>query len=529
MAVIQSLKGQIQLGQRPDLAALQAENAEIKQMILAACPQITPAKLEELIQAKVSHHARLRMAMESPVTAVPRGPTAAMADPTAGQRPVTDWGGRWKKVGEMMKCERGSMRDQMIPVQFGKNMRFLYFCLDENFLNAASYGATPRPVMEAREQWDRLIQRNPAAWRFKVPGVMKELETKLANMIGAHPDDTKVLINANAATSTILKSLPWEVGDRIFMLSIDYDATKHAAEWLTRTKGVEVVELGVKLPITDEALLAQIEDKLKELQTTNPPMPKLANFCHVTSKSARIFPAKAMTQLFHKYNIRVIIDGAQAAGHLDINVNDIGADWYLGTVHKWLYSCQGVAFLCTHPSKQACTSPLTVSPFHGEGYEKEFMYQGLMDYPTWYSTHEAFDFINNVCGGMGAVRKYCREQAQRAVAILSAAWGTQPVQGSPELYGNMPIMPVPNGKGVENAVAAKIMGYLTMKCGTTAFLLVDEYDGSKTCCIRCSCQIYTDDDDWKRLAENVNKLKGNYGPLNVLSELLPDAIASASS
>ena len=74
---------------------------------------------------------------------------------------------------------------------------------------------------------------------------------------------------------------------------------------------------------------------------------KLVNFCHVTSKTAWIFPAKELVKVCRKLNIPVMVDGAQAAGHLDVSARDVDADWYVGTAHKWCYTCPGVAFLIT--------------------------------------------------------------------------------------------------------------------------------------------------------------------------------------
>ncbi|KAJ9437477.1 putative L-cysteine desulfhydrase 1 [Diplonema papillatum] len=462
----------------------------------------------------------------------------------ASLRPVR-WNDEWLPLGQSMvprpqgklvlaKKPSGdvSKPEPALRVQFGQNMRRIYFELDPFFLNTGSYGATPRPVTEARNNWSELIQSNPVAFQEQVLKTkLKEVESRLAGLINARPADTKLVMNANYATSAVLKSLPWEPGDRVMIFSVDYDATINAMRYLTRNCGVEIIEVPIELPMTDDDIIAAAKAALIDTQQGKGPMPVLANFCHVTSKTGWIFPAKELTTLFHSFGVSVMVDGAQAAGHLPIDVIDINADWYLGTVHKWMYSCQGVGFLVTRDHKHLCTKPLTVSPMDGEGYDEEFSYCGTQDFSSWCSVGDAFDFVDKVCGGMANVRNYCRSQAVACVAILTEKWGTRVFQQDLEHHGCLPIIPLPKGENAENATAGKVMGYLMVKHKMTAFLLVTKIRGVNTLCIRVTCQIYNDEEDWNKLADAVNQLKGNYKSLKIISELgiLPESVSAMIS
>ncbi len=44
-------------------------------------------------------------------------------------------------------------------------------------------------------------------------------------------------------------------------------------------------------------------------------------------------------------NVRTLIDGAHGLLALDLDVVDIGADFYVGNAHKWLAAPKGTAFL----------------------------------------------------------------------------------------------------------------------------------------------------------------------------------------
>lgn len=419
--------------------------------------------------------------------------------------------------------------------EFGKHTREDLFHLERFFLNSASYGATPHAVLEGRRMCEDAIQANPTYWRLVVlPQKWDNMRTRLAKFLGTQKQWLQVLPNANAASNAVFKSLPWMLGDKVLVFSVEYGASLLACEWLGRTYGVAQETLELTLPMTDDEICDALTKKLKELKGSPGGLPKLVNFCHVTSMTAWIFPAKKITKICHDNGISVMCDGAQAAGHLDFKVDDIGADWYVGTVHKWICSCPGVAFLVTKPHKQQCTFPQAVSSAYGDGYEKEFAFSGVQDWSPWLCVVDALDFVDEVVGGWDKVREYCTAQGKRVAGVCKKVWEAEnlkgpswctdwpsPVQGEGR-HGQMPIIPLP-WKGAKEAAgeAGKVMGSLTCE-GLTGFTLVIPIgpEKKKTLCIRCACQIYTSDDDWKAMAKVVADFKGEYGALEAMKDLL---------
>jgi selenocysteine lyase/cysteine desulfurase len=62
-----------------------------------------------------------------------------------------------------------------------------------------------------------------------------------------------------------------------------------------------------------------------------------------------ILPVKELIHECHKRGILVMIDGAHCPGHIDIDMADVGADFYVGDLHKWLFNPRGSAFLWAKP------------------------------------------------------------------------------------------------------------------------------------------------------------------------------------
>ncbi len=92
-------------------------------------------------------------------------------------------------------------------------------------------------------------------------------------------------------------------------------------------------------PVDDEGYL--LVEEFEKLLT---PRTKLVAMTHMSNVLGTQVPAKEVTRIAHARGIPVLIDGAQAAVHLDVDVRDIGCDFYVFTGHK-LYGPTGIGVL----------------------------------------------------------------------------------------------------------------------------------------------------------------------------------------
>lgn len=74
---------------------------------------------------------------------------------------------------------------------------------------------------------------------------------------------------------------------------------------------------------------------------------------HVTSATACILPVEAVCRMAARRRIPVCIDGPHALAMLDLNLDQIGCDYYCASGHKWLCGPFGSGFLWVHPRHQS--------------------------------------------------------------------------------------------------------------------------------------------------------------------------------
>jgi len=432
----------------------------------------------------------------------------------------------WKSVNATLKSTVSEINWTMWPpTPFGREMRETHFLMNEMFLNSASYGAAPRVVLQSAQKWNEVINMDTASFMIKSRQfLLNQVAAAMCDFLDCDPNDFTFFPNANTATSTVFKSMAWRPGDRILIFSVEYDSTRNAALWLADNMGVEVIDIPIRLPMSDDDLLKQVEKHLCWLKS-NPPMPRLANFCHVTSKTAWVFPAKRLTDLFHAYGVPVCIDGAQVPGHIPVSINTIGAEFYIGTFHKWMYAVQGTAFMVVQPLAQRGVTPLTVSYYYPSTFGSEFTYSGLLNYSGFLALCDCLDFVNNVCGGWNNVWQYTNDLATKAAQMFEKAWGTKIFQGDPEHYGRMPIIPLPNGDTLSDMVAKTLMAYLQSSENITVFLPFIPINGRKTLCLRLSVQIYNTMEEYQRLADIISKMKGEYNIVSLATDVAREYLA----
>jgi selenocysteine lyase/cysteine desulfurase len=81
----------------------------------------------------------------------------------------------------------------------------------------------------------------------------------------------------------------------------------------------------------------------------------------MTHWTAQAAPVRRICDMAHQRGIEVLVDGAHGFMHYPINVRDLGADYYLASLHKWCMAPPGNGFLYVNKSKIAKLWPLTPS------------------------------------------------------------------------------------------------------------------------------------------------------------------------
>jgi len=302
-------------------------------------------------------------------------------------------------------------------------------------VNHGSFGATPRIVLAAQQDWQRRMEAQTGRFfRSILPDALRHSAERLPAFIGADGKDLAFVENATVGSNAVLRSLSLATGDEVLVLTHGYGAVRNTVRYVTERAGARMTEAAVPFPRPDaDAIVASVAAALT-------PRTKLAVIDHITSGSALVLPLQRIVAACHDAGVPVLVDGAHGPGQVTLDLGALGADWYVGNCHKWLCAPKGSAFLWATPERQAALHPLTISHGFGQGFRAEFDWTGTRDASAWLAIPTALDFHQRL-GGV-ALRQRNVTLAAEGARLLADRLGTE-IGTSGVMAGAMGVVRVP--------------------------------------------------------------------------------------
>jgi len=366
------------------------------------------------------------------------------------------------------------------------------WALDEDFVtvNHGSFGATPRIVLAAQQDWQRRMEAQPSRFmRAVLPDALRHAADRLGAFIGADGKDVGFVENATTGCNAVLRSLRLQADDEIVVLTHGYGAVRNTVRHVCERAGARMVEARVPFPQPEAGIIvANIEAVLTKRT-------RLAVIDHITSGSALVLPLQRIVASCHAAGVPVLVDGAHGPAQVPLDMRALGADWYAGNCHKWLCAPKGSAFLYAAPDRQHDLHPVTISHGLDKGFLTEFDWTGTRDPSAWLATDVAIDFHARLGGAAMMTRNIAL--AAEASSLLARRLNSE-IGTAGEMAGCMGMVRLPL-TGAATAERSAEMRAKLLAAGTDVPTHV-QADGIW---LRLSAAAYNEIGDYERLAEIV--------------------------
>ncbi|MEB3103228.1 aminotransferase class V-fold PLP-dependent enzyme [Ferviditalea candida] len=212
------------------------------------------------------------------------------------------------------------------------------------FDNAASSWPKPAQVTEAMSQCMNEYAANPGRgshqMAVKAGRLLLEARSNLAKLFNIkNPVDISFAFNTTMALNQAIKGFV-RAGDHVISTSMEHNSVRRPLEFLKREKGIEITYL--QADAKGNVHLNDVKEAIKSntaLMVCN----------HSSNLLGTILPIEQISEIVKKHGIRLLVDAAQTAGTVPIDVERMGIDMLAFPGHKGLLGPQGTGGLYIHP------------------------------------------------------------------------------------------------------------------------------------------------------------------------------------
>jgi cysteine desulfurase / selenocysteine lyase len=211
-----------------------------------------------------------------------------------------------------------------------------------SYLDNGATSQKPVAVLDALDRYWREhnanVHRGVHTLSEEATALYEGARDTVASHIGA--DRREVVFVRNATEALNLVAYSWArtnlaEGDRVVITEMEHHS--NVVPWYQATQ-----ERGAHLdwaPITDEGRL-----DLDALASLLEGGPKVVSVAHVSNVLGTINPIPEIARMVHDAGALLVVDGAQAAPKLELDMAELGADFYAITAHK-MYGPTGLGVL----------------------------------------------------------------------------------------------------------------------------------------------------------------------------------------
>ncbi len=363
----------------------------------------------------------------------------------------------------------------------------------KTYMISNSLGAMPHSVYDRMQEYaETWATKGVKAWADEWWEMPVRVGDVIAPLIGARPGNVTMHPNITILQAIILSCFEGDGRDPKRTKIVSEDLNFPSVLYITG-RWAKAHQAELMLVESDEGVTVELQRMLDAIDERT----LLVSISHVLFKSAFVQDAKAIIEKAHRVGAHTILDAYQSVGILPVDVEELGVDFLVGGVLKWLCGGPGGAFLYAHPMRTEHLKPNLTGwfahkrPFGFELGEMEYrddawkFLNGTPSIPALYAAAEGPKIIKQV--GVQNIREKSIRQTSQLIR-----WAEQhgfkvrsPLDA--EKRGGAVTLEVPHGYEVSQALIARD-------------ILVDFREGAG---IRIAPHFYNSDEETENVIEAI--------------------------
>lgn len=222
-------------------------------------------------------------------------------------------------------------------------------------------------------------------------GVREPLRDLLAGFLGAAPEEILVTRNTSESNNWVSAGLDLGPGDEVVIVGDNHPSNNRAWKGRARRFGFSVKEIP---PASPHPGVEYYLDAFRRAITAST---RVIAFTHLTNTAGDLFPASELCRLAREHGVMSHVDGAQSFGLFNVNLAEMGADFYSGSAHKWPCGPKeaGVLFVSSRVAERFWPSIYSAYPGR-RGLARTHEGMGQRDEPALRAFGRQIEFLNEI-------------------------------------------------------------------------------------------------------------------------------------
>src|SRR3954467_1508400 len=275
------------------------------------------------------------------------------------------------------------------------------FDLDRTMGNLNKGGCTPAPshVLEQMIRDLRFSNELPVEhmWGVLEPRI-ESVRRELARDFGCDTEEMAITRNASESNENMIFGLDLKRGDEVIMTTQNYPRMQTAWRQRERREGIVLKRVKIETPVKST------QSYVDQIAAAITPRTKVIEVMHISFQTGYIAPVREIVELARTKGIEVFVDGAHAFAHFPFTRDELGADYYGTSLHKWLHAPVGTGLLYVRKEKQKNLWPLMAAAATQDNDIRK--YEEIGTHPA--ANHNAISAALAFHHGIGVDRKIAR-------------------------------------------------------------------------------------------------------------------------
>jgi L-cysteine/cystine lyase len=221
------------------------------------------------------------------------------------------------------------------------------------YLNTGSVGPLPAETAAAMDElatYELTTGRAHPAYYEEMVQRMAEARAAVAAVLTADVGDIALTHSTTDGMNVGIWSIDWRAGDRAVTTNLEHPGGTGPLYHVRSRLGVELAFVDVGPDRDESEILAGFEAAVDERT-------RLVAVSHVLWATGRVLPIARIAEIAHARGALLVVDGAQSAGAIPLELAATGADVYAVPAQKWLLGPEGMGAVAIAPSARDRLTP----------------------------------------------------------------------------------------------------------------------------------------------------------------------------